>query len=346
MHDMEKFTVSSKTSLREVMQVLDQTSVQIVLVVDDQKRLLGTCTDGDIRRALLAGAEMDGLVSDAMNADPIVVKDTESPDQIRAMMRRNGIRQVPIVDKDQHVDGLFLLADPRTGTRQRAQIVLMAGGLGKRLRPLTENCPKPMLSIGGKPLLEGIISRFRDQGFKDFFISVNFLGHMIEEHFGAGDQLDVNISYLREDKQLGTAGALALLPEDAADTLIVMNGDLITELDFRMLIDAHEESGAVATMCIREHRTSIAFGVVESDGHKYINTVEKPTIVNHINAGIYCISKSALTTIPSDSFYDMPTLFSDLVKSEQPCAVFKVRDLWYDIGNATEYEEAKRVFGD
>lgn len=346
MHDMDKFTVSVETSLRNVMQVLDQTSVQIVLVVDDENRLLGTCTDGDIRRALLAGAEMDSVVSDAMNHDPIVAQDTEAPDQIRSMMRRNGIRQVPIVDKERHVDGLFLLADPRTSERPRAEVVLMAGGLGKRLRPLTENCPKPMLPIGGKPLLEGIVSRFRDQGFQDFYISVNFLGHMIEEHFGTGDHLDVNITYLREDRQLGTAGALALLPDDAADTLIVMNGDLITELDFRMLIDAHEESGAVATMCIREHRTTIAFGVVESEGHKYVNTVEKPTIMNHINAGIYCISKSALAMIPQDSFYDMPTLFADLVKAEQPCGVFKLRDLWYDIGTAAEYNKAKRVFGD
>lgn len=344
MHDIQQISVSPSATLREVMEVLDQTSVQIVLVVDEEQLLLGTCTDGDIRRALLAGAELESLVSEAMNKDPLVAKETEAPDQVRAMMRRKAILQVPLVDAAKRVQGLFLLADPRAGAKQNAQVVLMAGGLGKRLRPLTETCPKPMLPIGGKPLLERIISRFRDQGFTDFYIALNYLGHMIEEHFGAGDQLNVNITYLREDKQLGTAGALALLPDDAADNLIVMNGDLITELDFRALIEAHEENDAVATMCIREHRTTIPFGVVESNGSDYVSTVEKPTIVNHINAGIYCISRKALAAIPENSFYDMPTLFADLVDAGESCGVFTVRDLWYDIGTNGDYERAKRVF--
>jgi dTDP-glucose pyrophosphorylase len=346
MQHIETITLGSDATLRDAMRVLDQTSVQIVLVVDADARLLGTCTDGDIRRALLREGELTDPVSTAMNRSPLVAKESESATNIMARMRLHGVKQMPVVSAEGRLLDLMMLSDPRKSPVTDVPVVLIVGGLGKRLRPLTEKCPKPMLKIGGRPILERIIGRFQEQGFRNFFLSVNYLGHMIEDHFGSGESFGVSIGYLREKKRLGTGGALSLLPDDVSGPAIVMNGDLITEVDFRHLVEKHQEAGAVATMCTREHRTTIPFGVVRSEEGRYVSTDEKPTLAHDINAGIYCLSEDAYRAIPKEEFYDMPTLFTDLAKAGHPCRVHRVDGLWVDIGTRTEFERAQRVFSD
>lgn len=346
MRQLESITLSPEAPLREAMRVLDQTRIQIILVSDANHKLLGTLTDGDIRRALLREGNLEDPLSSAMNSKPLIAKESDSASDIRSRMRSHGIRQMPIVSDDGELLDLMMLSDPRVDLKHDVPVVLIVGGLGQRLRPLTEECPKPMLEIGGRPILERIINRFKDQGFQNFFLSVNYLGHVIEEYFGSGEKHGINVTYLREQQRMGTGGALSLLGDDVDGPIIVMNGDLITEVDFRILADKHLESGAAATMCTREHRTTVPFGVVEAEGEVYQSTVEKPTLCHRINAGIYCLSPAAYRSVPRDEFYDMPTLFSDLVAAGHTCRVHAIDGLWLDIGTKQEFDRAQHVFAE
>jgi len=332
----------SKT-LRQGLEKLEKSTTKIMLVTDEKGKLLGTCTDGDFRRAIIRGAELDDEIGSIVNRNPFVITAGDLIDVDSELFQRN-INYAPVVDGDGKLIGLVGQKHlPRTSDKS-SPIVLMAGGLGRRLMPLTESCPKPLLQLGDKPILEHIILKFKEQGFRRFYISIGYLGHMIEDYFGDGDHLGVDISYLREDKRLGTGGALSLLPKNMAMPFLVMNGDLLTDMDFDDLVSTHVTTGAAATMCIREHRTNIAFGVVKNEGNRYIETKEKPTLTQHINAGIYCISRDALRIIPDDKFYDMPTLFSDLVTGKYECSVHLMRDTWIDIGSITEFEAAQARF--
>jgi dTDP-glucose pyrophosphorylase len=346
MQRTEPTIIPPTSALRRAMEALNEARVQIVLVTDEERRLLGSITDGDIRRALLAGATLDTAVVEVMNKAPTTMLVAASRDATVAMMRRRGIFQLPLVDENGRVVSLALLSDPRPTEFTDVPVVLMAGGLGRRLRPLTDDCPKPMLPIGGRPLLELVIERLKSQGFTTFYISVNYLGHKIEDYFGNGDQLDVNIAYLREAKQLGTGGALSLLPLDGIEHVAVMNGDVITDLSVRDLIEHHRFRGFDATMCVRQHRTTVPYGVVEFESDRFRATVEKPTLVHHINSGIYCLSRHAVESIPQDTFYDLPNLFSKLVSEGRECGVFQLTDMWFDIGNRAEYERAQKMFTD
>lgn len=326
------------------MRVLDSSAMQIVLVTEGDGKLVGVVTDGDIRRGLLRGSSMDSPVTEIMNRTPKTLSPQETSAAARAAMLRYHVHSMPVVDGQGRVVDLRFLSDPRSGAFDEIPVVLMAGGQGKRLRPLTEDTPKPLLELGSKPILEHILDRFVAQGFRRFFISVNYLGHMIEGHFGDGTQWDVSIQYLREDQQLGTAGALTLLPEDISGPVIVMNGDLITGADFREIVHLHGETRAAATMCVREHRTQIEFGVVDTEGDFFRRVREKPVITQKINAGIYCLDQKAIRSIPKDEFYDMPTLFQELTERDHPCAIHQLNAVeWLDIGTPKEYERARAL---
>ena len=344
-HDALANTVTDATPMREALAVLDRSPVKIVLVVDTDGRLVGTCTDGDFRRAVLRGTDLNGPVLDVANRNPLTAPTTLNSGELATLARERNVKAVPVVDADGAVTGLFS-EDTIPDGETAVPVVLMAGGLGRRLMPLTADCPKPLLPLGGKPMLQRIIENLRDQGFRRFYVSVNYLGHMIEDHFGDGDHLGVEISYLRESKRLGTGGALSLLPRNMHYPFLVMNGDLLTDADFTDLVDHHIATEASATMVVREHRTAIPFGVVEFTRDTYQGVTEKPTLVHHINAGVYCLSKPAREVVPEDEFYDMPTLFEDLRERGKTCSVFTLRDSWLDIGNPREYEAAKKRFAD
>ena len=345
--DISDVRLPPDATILEALKVLDNSAAQIVLVADENCKLLGVVTDGDIRRGLLEGVNLEAPVERIMNKAPKVLNPGDSAAAGRAAMLRYGVHHMPVVDRSGKVVNLRFLSDPRSGEFRDIPVVLMAGGEGRRLRPLTAETPKPLLELGSKPILEHILQRFLNQGFRRFYISVNYLGHLIEEYFGDGSNWDAAIEYLREDQQLGTAGALSLLPNRAGDPVIVMNGDLITDADFREIVHNHSETGAAATMCVREHRTSIPFGVVDSEGDMFKGAREKPTITQNINAGIYCLSERALNKIPSNEFYDMPSLFKDLSEAQEQCCVYRLVAVpWLDIGTPIELERARKSYAE
>lgn len=332
--------VSPDTPLNEAIKRIDASALQVALVLDGERHLVGMVTDGDIRRALLAGHGLDIPVRRVMNDHPRSMPEGTSRDDLVAMMRRHSIRHIPLVGADGHVSGLAT-ADGLAGHGRRDNwVVLMAGGLGSRLRPLTDDCPKPMLKVGDKPLLQTILEKFIDDGFHRFYISVNYMADRIIEHFGDGRQWGVEIAYLHETQRLGTAGALSLLPSVPTEPLLVMNGDLLTKVNFRQLLDFHIDHRSEATMCVREYDFQVPYGVVTSEGHRIVSIDEKPIHHVFVNAGIYVIEPSAVERIPRDQFFDMPTLFTQLVQGGQETAVFPIREYWLDIGHMADYQRA------
>lgn len=335
-----------ETSIRDVVHIIDKGSMQIVLVVDDNGRLMGTVTDGDIRRGILRGVSMNDTVQKIMNPDPTVAKVAEDRDSILAMMRRKQLHHIPVVDENRCVVGLETLDELIRSRTRKNWVVLMAGGLGSRLHPLTDNCPKPMLKVGSKPLLETILENFIEYGFHRFYISVNYMADVVKAHFGDGSRWGVDIYYIEENQKLGTAGALSLLPEKITESLLVMNGDLLTKVNFSQLLDFHSSHNAQASMCVREYDFQVPYGVVKIENHRIIRIDEKPIQRFFVNAGIYVFEPEVLSLIPSNSYFDMPTLFEKLIERKKETAVFPIREYWLDIGHLADYDRANGEYRD
>lgn len=341
MKEWRRTVVSPTATLQEAISCIDAAGVQLAMVVDTDERLLGTVSDGDVRRAILRGTQLDIPVASIMNTEPLVAGAAVSPGQLLGLMRRKSIHHVPVVDEGGRATGLVTL-DELVGLSDRSNwVVLMAGGLGTRLRPLTDNCPKPMLPVNGKPILEGIIESFAGQGFRRFYLSVNYLADQVRDHFKDGGAHGVHVEYLEEKKRLGTAGALSLLGKVPTEPLIVMNADLLTRVRFDQLLQFHQDNGAMATMAVREYDFQIPYGVVKVDGMKVTSIDEKPVQRIFVNAGIYVLSPEALAHIPSDSFFDMPTLFERLNAMGMLTVAYPVRESWMDIGQLDELERAQ-----
>ncbi|MDQ0156907.1 nucleotidyltransferase family protein [Robertmurraya andreesenii] len=338
--------VSSDTTILETMKNIDRTASQIALVVDGENRLQGTVTDGDIRRGILKGISLNDPVSTIMNQNPITVFHKSSKQSIRKILQEKKLRQIPVVNNDNRViDIIFsdILLDSRAFDNW---VVLMAGGLGTRLRPLTENVPKPMLNIGSKPILHTILENFIDYGFHQFYFSVNYKRELIKQYFGNGIQWGISIDYLDENQRLGTAGALSLFREKPTKPIIVMNGDILTKVNFQQLLEFHESHSSMATMCVREYHYQIPYGVVRTDGATLCSIEEKPTERHFVNAGIYVLNPEALDLIPEEKFYDMPTLFETLIAKNKKTCVFPIREYWIDIGRMNDFEKANIEFSE
>lgn len=344
MSEWKQILVRSGTTIREAVQVLDASELQIVLVTDDNDRLLGTVTDGDVRRGILSGVALDQPVQGIMNPRPTVAGPSDSREGILALMQRKQLRHIPVVDDNQRVVGMEMLDQLVQSRTKPNRVVLMAGGLGTRLQPLTDDTPKPMLRVGAKPLLETILENFIDSGFRRFSIAVNYLGDVIQNHFGDGSKWGVDIEYLRESRQLGTAGALRLLPEIPPEPIFVMNGDVLTKVNFSQLLDFHTGHGASATMCVREYDFQIPYGVVTLDRHRIAGIEEKPVQRLFVNAGIYVLEPDVLHLLPANDRFDMPGLFGKLIERRHETAVFPIREYWLDIGQMADYERANGEF--
>ena len=334
------------TSIREAIQVLDKSAKQIVLVVDGSNRLVGTITDGDVRRGILKGVSLDEPAQRIMNSDPTVAMADESRESILSVMQLKGLHHIPLVDENRRVTGLETLDELIQPPARKNRVVLMAGGLGSRLSPLTDECPKPMLKVGNKPLLETILENFIEYGFHRFYISVNYMADVVKEYFGDGSRWGVDICYLHEDQRLGTAGALSLLPEKPAEALLVMNGDLLTKVNFKQLLDFHTGHHAQATMCVREYDFQVPYGVVKIDAHRITSIDEKPIQRFFVNAGIYVLEPEALDLVASSTYFDMPTLFEKLIELKKETAVFPIREYWLDIGHLADYNRANGEYRD
>lgn len=343
---LERICLGPDDLVRDVIARIGDGEAGIAIVVDAQRRLLGTVTDGDVRRGLLAGSTLEDRVSDIMFKSPRTAAIGSTRDAQLEIMRSAQVKQLPLVDGNGIVQALVLHDDLVGGRKRPNWVVLMAGGLGQRLRPLTEHTPKPLLQIGGKPILQKIIENARDSGFEEIVICVNYLGDQIRDHFGDGRNLGVNIEYIEETKRLGTAGALSLLPSRPAEPIVVMNGDILTSVNIAALVDFHIENQGLATMALNTYNYEVPFGVVQLDGLKIDDIVEKPTQKLFVNAGIYALSPEALDLVPQDEFFDMPTLFGELIKKRNAAIGFPIHEYWLDIGRPGDLEIARKKFSE
>jgi dTDP-glucose pyrophosphorylase/CBS domain-containing protein len=346
MVDLAKHVMPPTAPIREVMKCIDRNGKGIALVVDHEQRLIGTITDGDIRRAILAGINLDSpimvlLEQQTPESYPTPVKALAgTPDnQLLRRMSQYAIRHIPLVDEADRVVDIAILSDIVREYELPLTAVVMAGGFGTRLRPLTENTPKPMLLVGDRPLLELIIENLHQAGIRRINLTTHYKKDIVSDHFGDGRDFGVAIEYVEEDQPLGTAGALGLI-DSSNEPLLVINGDVLTQIDFRAMLDFHREQRAAMTVAVREHEFPVPYGVVEIEGAMITGISEKPVLRHFINAGIYLLQPEICRLIPQDQHYDMPDLISHLIAEDHRVISFPISEYWLDIGQPNEYRQA------
>lgn len=329
-----------KTSIQHAIRSLDQASIKIVMVVNEAGELEGTISDGDIRRGLLKGLDLSSPIASVIHRNALVVTPEMGRDVVLQLMGANKIQQIPIVNELRQVVGVHLWDEITTLPARSNLMIIMAGGMGKRLRPYTETCPKPLLPVAGKPMLEHIIERAKLEGFSHFVLAVHYLGHMIQSHFGNGGQLGVQIDYLNEKSPLGTAGALGLLSPRPGAPFVVTNGDVISDIHYGELLDFHIRHNAMATMAVRMHEWQHPFGVVQTRGIEIVGFEEKPVARSHINAGVYALEPEALNLLSQDAHCDMPTLFERLQAKAMRTVAYPMHEPWLDVGRPDDLNRA------
>lgn len=341
-HNWKNILVSPLSNIKEVLQIIDREALQLALVVDIDNRLLGTVTDGDIRRALINDLPLSHPITEIMFTTPTVVEVSTSKAGILELMNVKQLHSIPILDKG-IVVGLETIHHVTQKAKYDNPVFLMAGGFGTRLKPLTDNCPKPLLKVGDKPILETVLLSFIKAGFHQFYISTHYLPEMIQEYFGDGSKWEVSINYVHEELPLGTGGALGLLPKELPELpVIMMNGDVLTKVDLSALLVFHNENNANATMCVREYEYQVPFGVIESEGNNIKSMVEKPIQRFHVNAGIYVVSRKIIDQVKSNEVVDMPTLLERYLDNN--VLMFPFHEYWLDIGRMDDFNRAQIDF--
>jgi dTDP-glucose pyrophosphorylase len=336
----QSLVLTKNTSFYDALKKLDENGNGAISVIDDEGFFIGLITDGDVRRAILnKHFDLDYIV----NKNPYKMEKHSSINERISYLKKIKRRHIPIVDSNNILLEIFTL-DSIDLRIMPNPVVIMAGGLGSRLGELTQDIPKSMLQVGSKPLLETILISFVERGFYRFYISVNYKKEIIMDYFGNGSQWGVNIEYLVEDKRLGTAGALSLIKEELDEPIVVSNGDVITSLDYEVLLKHHIKQNSKVTMCVREYEFIVPYGVIEVDGFEIKALTEKPKKSLNVNAGVYVIEPDMIKKIPLDSFYDMTTLFEDVSKRKQKSCVFFLKDYWIDVGQAKELTQANIDF--
>jgi dTDP-glucose pyrophosphorylase len=319
-------------SLRDAIENLEKSGIKIAIVVDERNRIIGTLTDGDIRRALLNGADLADGISIHLNSKPITVNERANQSDVALLFDHHKIQQIPVVNEAYEVLGIYVMQGTIQSSAVSNTLLVMAGGKGTRLRPNTSNCPKPMLKVDGKPILEHIIDKSRNQGISKYIFSINYLGHMIETYFGDGSKFGIEIDYIVEESPLGTAGSLSLLPNPPNQNLIVINGDVISDINFRSLLDFHDFHKAGATMAVKNFEVQNPFGVVMTTGYEISSYVEKPVVTYKINAGVYVLSPLVFPILNKNEYLDMPTFFENIRDQKLKTVAFPVHESWIDVG--------------
>ena len=331
------------SSIGEAIKILDYASTKILLVVEDDGSLVGTVSDGDIRRGLIKGLKLDDLIGPVIHRNPFVVPPGLNRELVIQLMAANKIQQIPVISSEHRPIGLHIWEHLSAPIKRSNLVVIMAGGMGMRLRPKTESTPKPMLLVGDKPMLEIIINRFKAEGFENFVIAVHYLGYIIEDYFGNGSRFGVKIDYLREDAPLGTAGALSLLVDLPDHAFVVTNGDVLTDIRYGELIDFHVSHTADATMAVRKFEWQNPYGVVQTNGINIIGFHEKPVSVSYINAGIYVLNPDCLGMLLKNEYYDMPSLFEILQSKNKYTIAYPMHESWVDLGKLEDLELANKI---
>jgi dTDP-glucose pyrophosphorylase len=338
-----KAVLPAGAALRDAVRNLDESGLQIVLVVADGDVLVGTLTDGDIRRGLLRGLDLNCAIDPLIARTPLVVPEVMPRETVLQLMQTNRIHQLPVVDRNHRVVGLHVWDDLHAPRQRSNVMVIMAGGLGTRLRPYTEDCPKPLLPVAGKPMLEHIIERAKAEGFRHFVLAINYLGHMIQDYFGDGSRWQIRIEYLNEKSPLGTAGAIGLLNPRPDLPFLVSNGDVLTDIRYSELLDFHCRHSAAATMAVRLHEWQHPFGVVRTNGVDIVGFDEKPVARTQVNAGIYVLDPAAVEVLVTGEPCDMPTLFSRLMARTARTIVYPMHEPWLDVGRADDLARARSM---
>jgi len=342
MRDWKRAILKNSKTMRDAIELLDYEETKIVMVSDNFGKLVGTITDGDIRRALIKRQDMDTKLSEIMFKEPTVAHENDSESFIMSIMKNLSLRQIPIVDDHRHIIGLKIGKDFLRSQTKDNPVFLMAGGFGTRLQPLTKDIPKPLLNVGGKPILEIILNQFIESGFHIFYISTHYKAEMLSKYFGDGSNWGVSINYIYEERPLGTAGALGLLQHDLLNLpVIVMNGDLLTKVNIDHLLSFHNEQGGVATMAVREYDFQVPYGVVEVEDQQIKSIVEKPTQSFFVNAGVYVLSKSIIKKIDKGEYLDMTNLLAQEISNLEQINMFPIHEYWLDIGQHEQFEQAQ-----
>ncbi len=343
MHNWKKTILRQTDTVQTAIKVLELESLRIVMVVDENDRFVGTVTDGDIRRGLIRHLSMDAAIAEIMFKESIVASVKNDKESILSKMKELDILQIPIIDSDGKIVGLETLQHLLEKKKCDNPVFLMAGGFGKRLQPLTNNTPKPLLTIGRKPILENILEQFIAAGFHCFYISTHFKSEMVKEHFGNGSDWNVTIEYVHEETPLGTAGGLGLLPDNLPDLpILMMNGDLLTKIDFAELLNFHLQSDCIATVCVREYDFQVPYGVIKAKDHRIISIEEKPVHRFFINAGVYVLDPKILRRIDGVGYLDMPKLLEDEIENAGQINMFPVHEYWLDIGQMDQFKQAQQ----
>ena len=342
--DISDYYVSPDTTIHRVIEVIDKNKDGIALVVDECGQLVGTVTDGDIRRFMLANRSFDEPCANIMWTKPITALTGSSMDMLRSVMNKHRIRNIPLIDESKRPTCMVRLHDLMIHEEPRQAAVIMAGGEGRRLRPLTEDIPKPMVRLGDHPILENIIVNMAKFGITNLYITVNYHAEVIEDYFQDGANYGVNITYLREEKKLGTAGALSLLPEISSEPILVMNGDVVTNINFANFLDFHRRHRCVMCVAATQYHINIPYGVLNLAGHFVLGVEEKPSQCVLCNAGIYMINSELLRFIPSGKAYDMTDLLGDVVREGLPITAFPIHEYWIDIGQEENLRKAREDF--
>ena len=338
---MKRYCINPNSSLIECMRSMDITGAGIALAVDSEFRLIGTISDGDVRKALVKGFPLDSSIATHINRNCFYVLPTVPRAEVLDIMQARRFEQIPIVDEQGKVMGLHLLHDILGNIARPNWAVVMAGGKGMRLRPLTEKLPKPMIKVAGRPLLERIILHLISHGIRRIFLSVNHLAQVIEDYFEDGSMYGTKIEYLREDDPLGSGGAISLLPEIPEQALLVMNGDLIVDTNFTDMIEFHSQNDFYATMGVYSYFHQVPFGCVEIQDNRLAGLEEKPVLEKMVNAGIYVLSPQAVSAIPKNTYFPITTLFEDALKNNLVCGTFSVEKDWLDIGTPQQLRQAR-----
>ena len=341
MKSIQNIKLTKSSTIKQALQVIADGAMQIALIVDEKDKLLGTITDGDIRRGLLKGLNLKDAIETIIRTTPTIAKITDTKEEILKLALSKKIHQMPIIDDSGKIIGIKEIKELVKPKEKTNKVVLMVGGLGKRLRPLTKKTPKPMLKLENKPILQTIVEKFVDYGYRNIVMCLNYKSHIIQDYFGDGSNFGVNIEYILEEQRMGTAGALSLIKKKPTEPFFVMNGDLLTNLNFDNMLDFHIEYNANATMCVREYDIEVPYGVVNVANENIVSIEEKPIQKFFVNAGIYILNPECINLIPRNKLYDMTSLFEKMIADNKKTISFPLQEYWLDIGRLTDYKKAQ-----
>ena len=330
--------LKQETSFDEAIEAIDSGGIGFIAMVDEAGYLLGILTDGDIRRAFL---NKNFNLKSVINTNPEVMLESSTNHEVYSRLKMLHRRHMPLVDENKRFKGVFTLDDVDFFTRDNV-VVIMAGGLGSRLGELTKEVPKPMLKVGKQPMLQHLVEMFSEQGFRKFIFCVNYKKSIIQDYFQEGRDFGVKIDYIEEESRLGTAGALSLIEAEITEPFFVVNADVLTNLDFLDVLNAHKATRSQATMCVRKHYVNVPLGVVNNKDGRIVSIEEKPEVSFDVNAGVYCLNPEVLQFVPKKEFFDMPTLFNMLIDNDLMVSVHHVHEYWLDIGRKDDFQKANK----